>query len=887
MTTTQSRLLLIDGNSLMFRAFYALHAQLNNFVNQMGLHTNAIYTFKNMLDALLNRFAPTNVLVAFDAGKVTFRTKKYAEYKAGRAKTPPELSEQIPYIHELLKDYGIATYQLVNYEADDIIGTLAHEAANHHIPTVIVTGDRDLTQLASENTTVAVTVKGVNDLALYTPAYINEKFGITPQQIIDMKGLMGDTSDNYPGVTKVGEKTALRLIKQYGSVEGVYAHLDEMKASKLKEHLVADKKQAFLSKTLATIDVHAPLTVSLADTIYHGIHRDALIDFYQRMEFKSFFDKMDPNEQTITTHEEQTLPYTELTADNLSLIKQLNGPCSVIIEMLGSNYHDAQFIGFVIGQQDKWFVSRDVALLQTPIMKAWLSDTRQVKWVFDAKRNYVGMHRLGITLRGTTFDLLLAAYLLNTNDNIDDVATIANSYGDYSVQTDEDIYGRGAKMAIPDDNEVIFQHLIHKANAIYHLHDQIITKLQDHQQLSLFTNIELPLAFVLADMEIAGIALDVPTLKQMGADFAQSMAVIAEAIYREAGEEFNLNSPKQLGTILFEKMKLPYAKKTKTGYSTAEKVLNKLKIKYKIVADILDYRGIAKLQSTYVKGLLKALQPDGKIHTRYLQTLTQTGRLSSVDPNMQNIPARDMGKQIRKAFVPSYPDSYLMSCDYSQIELRVLAHISGDKHMQSAFLHNQDIHAHTAMSIFGLHDPSQVTPDMRRKAKATNFGIVYGISDYGLSQNIGISRKEAHQFIEAYFEQYPQVKAYMDNIVKQAREQGYVETLFHRRRYLPDIHASNYNLRSFAERTAMNTPIQGSAADIIKVAMLNVQKALQTQHLRSKMLLQVHDELIFEVPHDEIEKMVKLIPQLMDSAVKLDVPLKVETGYGKTWFDAK
>ncbi len=886
MTATKSKLLLIDGNSLMFRAFYALHAQLNNFVNQAGLHTNAIYTFKNMLDVLIDRFAPTNILVAFDAGKVTFRTKEYAEYKAGRAKTPPELSEQIPYIHELLKDYGITTYQLVNYEADDIIGTLAHEATQQAMPTVIVTGDRDLTQLASDNTTVAVTLKGVNDLELYTPAHIEEKYGITPHQIIDMKGLMGDTSDNYPGVTKVGEKTAIRLVKEYGSVEGVYDHLDEMKASKLKEHLIADQQQAFLSKKLATIDVNAPLTINLADTAYHGIHRDDLTDFYQRMEFKSFLDETAPKGE-ITTHEEVDIPYTKLTKDNLDEITKLTGPTAFIIEMLGDNYHNADFVGFVIGQKDHWFISRDVTLLQTPTLQQWLSDPQQEKWVFDAKRNYYGIHRLGTQLKGITFDLLLAAYLLNTNDNIDDVATVANSYGDKSVQTDEDIYGRGTKTAIPTDDKILYQHLAHKAAAIYHLHDSIIKHLQDHQQLSLFKNIELPLAFVLADMELAGITLDVDTLKQMGKNFSQSMAVIAEAIYREAGEEFNLNSTKQLGTILFEKMKLPHAKKTKTGYSTAEKVLDKLKYKYKIVADILDYRGIAKLQSTYVKGLLKTLQPDGKIHTRFLQTLTQTGRLSSVDPNMQNIPARDTGKQIRKAFVPSGSDSYLMSCDYSQIELRVLAHISGDKHMQSAFLHNEDIHAHTAMSIFGLKDPSQVTPDMRRKAKATNFGIVYGISDYGLSQNIGISRKEAHQFIQAYFEQYPQVKAYMDNIVKVARKQGYVETLFHRRRYLPDINATNYNLRSFAERTAMNTPIQGSAADIIKVAMLNVQKALKERHMRSRMLLQVHDELIFEIPKDEIDEMVKLIPELMDSAVKLDVPLKVETGYGKTWFDAK
>ncbi|MDR7923868.1 DNA polymerase I [Latilactobacillus sakei subsp. sakei] len=883
---SQKSLLLIDGNSVAFRAFYAMHQVLDSFTNQDGLHTNAIYAFKNMLDIILKRFEPTHVLVAFDAGKTTFRTAQFADYKGGRSKTPPELTEQFPYIKELLHAYGIQTAELANYEADDIIGTLASQAEQDGFVVNIVTGDRDLTQLTTDKTTVNITVKGVNDTEAYTPEHVQEKLGLAPSQIVDLKGLMGDTSDNYPGVTKVGEKTALKLLTEFGSIEGVYENVDAMKKSKMKEHLIEDRDQAFMSKKLATILRDAPIETTLADITYEGPNIETLIAFYQEMNFQNFLKQLNVTPEAVEPAE--NYQYTVLTLDNLETVQAIKTPVAFGIEMLTDNYHIADLIGFYIGAPDHWYVSDDVALLAEPVLKDWLEDASHPKAVFDVKRTQVAANRLGVHLAGVNFDLLLASYLLNTTNNSNDLGTVANLHQYQNVQTDEAVYGKGAKRAVPTEPALLYQHLVQKAAAIYHLHPQLEEQLKEHQQFDLFTDMELPLALVLAQMEITGIRVDASRLQQMGSEFSQTLKILEEKVYAEAGETFNINSPKQLGVILFEKMGLPVIKKTKTGYSTAVDVLEQLRKDALIVQTILDYRQIAKIQSTYVEGLLKSIHQDNKVHTRYLQTLTQTGRLSSVDPNLQNIPVRlAEGRKIRQAFVPSHPDWQMFASDYSQIELRVLAHISGDANMQEAFKEDRDIHANTAMKIFGLNSADQVTPDMRRQAKATNFGIVYGISDYGLSQNIGISRQEAKRFIDAYFEQYPGVQQFMVDIVKKAREEGYVETLFHRRRYLPDIHAKNFNLRSFAERTAMNTPIQGSAADIIKVAMILMQQELKKANLQARMLLQVHDELIFEAPTEEIPILQKLVPSVMDSAVKLAVPLKVESGFGPTWYDIK
>lgn len=884
----QKKLLLIDGNSVAFRAFYALYRQLDNFTSPDGLHTNAIYTFKNMLDAILKRVNPTNVLVAFDAGKVTFRTKMYKDYKGGRAKTPSELSEQLPVIRELLSDLGITSYELKNYEADDIIGTLSKMGEADGYEVVIVTGDRDLTQLASDKTTVLITKNGVGDTEDYTPEHMKEVNGVTPREFIDMKALMGDNSDNYPGVTKVGPKTASKLIQKYGSVENLYDHIDEMKKSKMKENLIADKNKALLGKKLATIDRDSPVTVTLADTKLKETDYEKLRLLYERLDFKKFLASLNANSnlQDEDTGLEQ-YKYQELTEDKLADLNFDEKEVSFYLGMLGENYHLAPFVGFSLKLGEKVYVSKDVALLKDKKLRGMLENKIIKKNVFDIKRTYVGLHRIGIIAQGLNYDMLLASYLVNNENNSNDLGEIAHLYDEYSVKTDLEVYGKGKKMAVPDDEE-FFKHLAAKVSVIEKLKPVLLAKLKDHEQDGLYDEIEVPTSFVLAKMEIAGMKVEPATLLQLEQDFAMRLKELEDKIYSQAGEKFNLNSPKQLGHILFEKLGLPPLKKTKTGYSTSVEVLNQLKTQSPIVGEILDYRQIAKIQSTYVKGLLDVIQSDGRVHTRYLQTLTATGRLSSVDPNLQNIPTRtEEGKQIRKAFVPSTSDGYIYSCDYSQVELRVLAHVSGDAAMQEAFKTGYDIHSHTAMKIFHLDSPNEVTPLMRRHAKAVNFGIVYGISDYGLSKNLGISRKRAKEFIDNYFEQYPQIRDYMDKAVKVAREKGYAETIMHRRRYLPDIHAKNFNVRSFAERTAINSPIQGSAADIIKIAMINMQKKLDELHLKTKMVLQVHDELIFDVPKEELETIKKIVPEVMQNAVQLDVPLIADSGWGHNWYDAK
>jgi DNA polymerase-1 len=884
----QKKLLLIDGNSVAFRAFYALYRQLDRFTSPDGLHTNAIFTFKNMLDAIMKQTDPSNVLVAFDAGKVTFRTKMYQDYKGGRQKTPSELSEQLPVIREMLKDLGIKSYELKNYEADDIIGTLSKMGEEAGYTVDIVTGDRDLTQLASDKTTVLITKNGVGDTEAYTPEHMKEVNGVTPTEFIDMKALMGDNSDNYPGVTKVGPKTASRLIQKYGSVEKLYEHVDEMKKSKLKENLINDKDKAFLAKKLATIDRDSPVEVTLADTKLEEPNIEDLRNLYERLGFKKFLAELGVSGVSDGKQESEKYEYQELTKENISELGKINEKeVTFYLAMLGDNYHLAPLEGFSLKVGDKIYVSKDAVLLQETPLRQMLEDKKIKKNVFDIKRTYVGLHRLDIDAEGLDYDMLLASYLVNNENNSNDLGEVAHLYGDYSVKTDLEVYGKGKKKAVPEDDE-FFEHLAAKVVVIEKLKQPLLEKLKDHEQDDLYETIEIPVAFVLAKMEITGIKVEASVLNQLGNDFALKLQELEHKIYQQAGEEFNLNSPKQLGHILFEKLNLPPIKKTKTGYSTSVEVLEQLKMKSPIVSEILDYRQIAKIQNTYVKGLLECIQPDGRIHTRYLQTLTATGRLSSVDPNLQNIPTRtDEGKQIRKAFVPSTKDGYIFSCDYSQVELRVLAHVSGDEHMQEAFKSGYDIHAHTAMKIFHLNSPDEVTPLMRRHAKAVNFGIVYGISDYGLSKNLGISRKQAKTFIDNYFEQYPQIKDYMDKAIKEAREKGYAETIMHRRRYLPDIHSKNFNVRSFAERTAINSPIQGSAADIIKIAMINMQKKLDELRLKTKMVLQVHDELIFDVPKAELDTIKKIVPEVMQSAVTLDVPLIADSNWGHNWYDAK
>lgn len=878
----EKKLVLIDGNSVAYRAFFAMHKQLESFVNLQGLHTNAIYSFKRMLESIMEQEKPSHALVAFDAGKTTFRHGFYQDYKAGRAKTPAEFREQLPYIKELVSDFGIEHYQLVNYEADDIIGTLATQADEAGFKVSIYSGDRDLTQLASQNVTVKVTLKGVSELEEYTPEHIMEKYQLTPSQIIDMKGLAGDKSDNIPGVTKVGEKTAIKLLTEYGSVEGVYEHLDQLKASKMKEHLVEDKEQALLSKKLATIDRNAPIEVTLADTEYSGPHLAALRSLYEELDFRQFLAQMPSDKGDIAKDETISFQVVDHVDDTM-----FTESMALVIDTLGDNYHVDEIVGVAWGNEQHIYVARQVDLIHEPPFQSWLKSS-QHKAVYDLKKDIVLLHRHGIALNAASNDdVMIGAYLLNTMNQNDDFASLAQSFGYYGLQSDEEVYGKGKKRAVPED-ETLWKHLAAKVKALGQIVPKMHHLLQEKEQESLYQEIELPMAAILAKMEMTGVKVDSQALQTIGQELTGRIQELEERIFAMAGESFNLNSPKQLGVILFEKMGLPVIKKTKTGYSTSMDVLNKLRPVAPIVDDILNYRQLAKLQSTYITGLLKQIHSDGKIHTRYLQTLTQTGRLSSVDPNLQNIPVRlEEGKKIRKAFVPSHPDWLIFSSDYSQIELRVLAAISGDENLQAAFLEGDDIHDSTARRIFHLSVDDEVTANMRRQAKAVNFGVVYGISDYGLSENLGISRKEAAEFIDTYLSHYPGVKKYMDEVVREAKENGYVETLFARRRYLPDINSRNFNLRSFAERTAINSPIQGSAADILKIAMIKMNERLMNSKIQANMLLQVHDEVIFEVAPDDLEALKSLVEETMTTAVELSVPLVTDSNWGKNWYDAK
>ncbi|MGD6879741.1 DNA polymerase I [Bacillus infantis] len=874
------KLVLIDGNSIAYRAFFALPL-LNN---DKGIHTNAVYGFTMMLMRILEDEDPSHILVAFDAGKTTFRHKTFTEYKGGRQKTPPELSEQFPFIRDLLDAYQIPRYELENYEADDIIGTLSLQAEQEGFEVKVISGDKDLTQLSSEHTTVGITRKGITDIEEYTPEHIREKYGLSPGQIIDMKGLMGDSSDNIPGVPGVGEKTAIKLLKEFETLENLLGSIDRVSGQKLKEKLEEHKDLAVMSKELATITREAPVEVKVEDAGYSGYDQAKVVSLFKDLGFNSLLEKIGGE-----VPEETAAPLEDIqfeTAENI-LDDLFADETAFYVEMLEENYHTAKIAGFSAASGNGvYFIPAELAL-SSETFKKWAEDESKKKIVYDAKRTEVSLRHHGIHLKGVEFDLLIASYIINPSESIEDFTSVAKRHGYNGVQTDDAVYGKGAKRKIPAQEELA-GHLARKAAALEALRDKLEDELKENRQYELFYDLEMPLSLILADMESQGVKVDLERLQAMGEQINQKLGDIEERIHELAGEAFNINSPKQLGVILFEKLGLPPVKKTKTGYSTSADVLEKLEEKHEIIREILQYRQLGKLQSTYIEGLLKVTdKKTGKVHTRFNQALTQTGRLSSTDPNLQNIPIRlEEGRKIRQAFVPSEKGWVIFAADYSQIELRVLAHIAGDEKLIEAFREDQDVHTKTAMEVFHVSE-GEVTSNMRRHAKAVNFGIVYGISDYGLSQSLGITRKEAGQFIDRYLESYPGVREYMDDIIQEAKQKGYVSTLLHRRRYLPEITSRNFNLRSFAERTAMNTPIQGSAADVIKKAMIDMADRLREEGLQSRLLLSVHDELIFEAPEEEIEILKRIVPDVMENTVDLDVPLKVDFSYGPTWFDAK
>lgn len=730
-----NKLVLIDGNSLSFRAFYALPL----LSNHAGIHTNAVYGFAMLLEKIIKEEKPNHFLVAFDAGKTTFRHSKYSEYKGGRQKTPPELSEQFPYIRQLLDAYHIKRYELDNYEADDIIGTLSRQADEADFETIIITGDRDLTQLATDNVTIYYTKKGVTDVDHYTPEFIAEKYqGLVPKQIIDMKGLMGDTSDNIPGVAGVGEKTAIKLLNQFESVEGVYEHIEEVTAKKLKEKLINSKDDALMSKDLATINVHSPVEVSLEDTKL-TLQDDTAekIELFKKLEFKQLLADID----TSSNNEEVIDKTFEIEQDFQNVDFNDLNEAVIHFELEGTNYLKDAILkfGFYTNHQHVVINADDVKDYKNLVQ--WLEDKNTTKIVYDAKKTYVSAHRLGINIENIEFDVMLASYIIDPSRSIDDVKSVVSLYGQNYVKDNITVFGKGKKHHIPEES-ILNEHIASVTEAISAVTPIMKSQLEDYNQIELLKDLELPLARILSEMEEIGIYTDINDLKEMEFEIQKKLDVLISNIHESAGEAFNINSPKQLGVVLFETLQLPVIKKTKTGYSTAVDVLEKLQGEHPIIDDILEYRQLSKLQSTYVEGLQKVISKDHRIHTRFNQTLAQTGRLSSVDPNLQNIPIRlEEGRKIRKAFKPTSKDSVILSADYSQIELRVLAHITQDESLKHAFINGHDIHTATAMKVFNV-ESDQVDSLMRRQAKAVNFGIVYGISDYGLSQSLGITRKK-------------------------------------------------------------------------------------------------------------------------------------------------
>ncbi|MCG1009301.1 DNA polymerase I [Salinicoccus sp. ID82-1] len=864
------KLILIDGNSMAFRAFYGLPL----LSNQSGLHTNAIFGYARLLEKLIEEEAPTHFLVAFDAGKSTFRHKQYDEYKGGRQKTPPELGEQFAPIRRLIDAYGIKRYEAEEYEADDIIGTLSRKADEEGFQTIIITGDKDLTQLASENTVIHYTKKGISDIDRYTPEHIQEIYGLAPEQIIDLKGLMGDKSDNIPGVPGVGEKTALKLLGEHGSVEAVLENLEGVKGKKLKENLTEHREDALMSKSLATIYREVPLDFDMDSLLFTNENEEEKYAIFKELEFESLLKNMEASEAE---------DKKEFESERVDALDQLDADVSFHLEVRADNY-------LVNGPEDiavtdgvRTFISKVEDVDQTKLQQFLKS--RDTINVYDIKRQMGLLKHLGIHFEDFDTDIMLGSFLLDPSKKIIDAAETVGQFN-VNIDSDDFHYGKGRNAKQPT-GEVHEKFLMDKVMAVHHVGPLMAESLKEDDMYDLWKDLEIPLAKVLSGMEYRGITVDAGRLRDMESEIKERLVEIEGKIYELAGEEFNINSPKQLGIVLFEKLDLPVIKKTKTGYSTAVDVLEELQSRHEIVSYLLDYRSLSKLQSTYVIGLQGEIKEDSRIHTRFNQTLAQTGRLSSVEPNLQNIPIRiDEGRRIRKAFVPKSDDHVLLALDYSQIELRVLAHITGDETMTSAFTSDTDIHTKTAMEVFGV-EREDVTSDMRRNAKAVNFGIVYGISDYGLSQNLGITRKEAKTFIDNYLDSFPEVKMFMKSIIQDARRDGYVKTLLNRRRYIPDIQSRNFNAKSFAERTAMNSPIQGSAADIIKLAMVKYEQSEEAQKFNAELLLQIHDELIFDVPEEEVEAFIPVIKDIMENAMALSVPLKVDYGYGSDWYEVK
>lgn len=877
MTAKNGRLLLVDGNSVIHRAFHALPP----LQTKEGQPTNAVYGFATMLQKAMQQVDPDYVIVAFDHSKVTFRHGIYGDYKGTRPETAPELRPQFALVRRLLAAWRLASCELEGYEADDLIGTLSRKGKEAGMEVLILTGDRDALQLVDEGIKVLLMRRGLSQVDFLDREAIKKTYGLEPKQLIDVKALMGDASDNIPGVPGIGEKTAVQLVRQYGDLEGVLAHAHEVKGRKIAANLAAYADQARLSKELATIHCDLPVELDPGACRRGEPDYQAVLALYRELEFNSLVKDVLKGMQAETSGDNSvtvktlTLPSPRFLT-GLKELSELAGhlagrkEVALVLTLNSANYMEARALAVGVAWEGET-AALDAASIPAAGLAVALEPLIAAGAIFhNAKEALVWLKKAGARLSDPAGDTMIAGYLLNPTASHHDLPELCLEH---------------LQLALVENGSIV-ENTARRAAAVRLLHGELLAKLQVAGMGELYRRVELPLTRVLGEMEILGVAVDLKTLELMGDELEESIVTLTEEIYRLAGEKFNINSSRQLGNILFEKLGLPPVKRTKTGFSTDAAVLEELADKHPIAAKLVEYRQLTKLKSTYIDGLKPLVNPHTKsLHTTFNQTVTATGRLSSSEPNLQNIPVRlEIGRRLRRAFVPHSQDRLLLAADYSQIELRVLAHISGDPGMIAAFRRGEDIHARTAAEVFGV-PLSEVTPLMRRSAKAVNFGIVYGISDFGLSRDLGISRSEARDYIKRYFERYPGVKAYMEEVVARARMDGYVTTLLGRRRYLPELFSSNHTVRSFGERAAMNTPIQGSAADIIKIAMVRIFRLLEEHYPEAWMILQVHDELIFDVSREELPIIAALVKENMENTLELQVPLQVDLKCGPNWYD--
>ena len=857
------KVILVDGNNLLFRSYFATAYSGNMMKNSKGFPTNGLYGLVNMLNKIIREEKPEYMLVAFDKGK-TFRHEKYLDYKGGRNETPDDLKKQFSVAKKLVPLMGIKCFEIDNYEADDIIGTYSKMALiDPEFETTIVSSDKDLLQLINEETEVKL-LKQKDYIRMNEETFM-DTYGIKPIRMIDLKGLMGDASDNIPGVKGIGEKTALKLLQEYDSLENVYDNIDNIKGA-TKQKLIDGKESAFMSKDIATIYNEVPVTYSLEELKYDGPDVNGLREMYSDLEFYSFLKDFKE-----TGKKEEKLEYKII--ENVNDLK-LKEKVSVYLEISETNYHNADIYGMSLYDgENAYYVPFEVLKENKNIL-----DGKEI-YTYDLKKMIVSLNKYDIDIKNCTFDAMIAGYILNYNVK-DDIAYLANTFN-YDI-TLFDNFKKEKNMS----NEALADLTVKKAKFIYDIKDEFTNKMKEEEQLELFTNIEMKLSSVLASMEIEGVRVDTKVLDEMGENINKKLDELTSEIYNYAGEEFNIQSPKQLGEILFEKLEIPYPKKKKTSYSTAREILDKIVDYHPIVEKIIEHRTLNKIYTTYIVGIKNCVKEDGKLHTIYTQTLTRTGRLSSIEPNLQNIPIRyKEGKEIRKAFIPE-ENSVFLSSDYSQIELRMFAHMSGEQNLIDAFKHHLDIHTKTAMDIYHV-SKDEVTKNMRRDAKAVNFGIIYGISSFGLAEDLGVDIKTAKKFLDNYLETFPGIKNYMDKIIKDAYEKGYVKTIMNRKRNIDELYNTNHMIKVQGERMALNTPVQGSSADILKKAMIDIYNEFNRLNLKSKMILQVHDELIFNVKNDELEKIKEIVINFMENAYKLNVPLEVDVEIGKNWYDAK